>query len=67
MIRRIVKVVRSGATASSAVGTASTQRLIRIPDRRPICRLKNATESPATAIPIVLAFTAKLIAAGLTL
>ena len=39
-IRRIVKVVRSGATASSAVGTASTQRLIRMPSRGRCCRLK---------------------------
>jgi hypothetical protein len=62
-----MKVVRSGATARRAVGIESTQRLTKIPDRRSIRLLKNATDNPAIAIPIVLALTAKLIAAGLTL
>ena len=64
--RRMVNVVRSGATASSAVGTDSAARLTRIPSRRSIRRLNKATSSPATAMPIVLALTAKPIAAGVT-
>ena len=65
-MRRIVNVVRSGATASRAVGMASRQRLMRIPRRRSIRRLKKATVNPATAIPMVLALTAKPMAAGVT-
>jgi hypothetical protein len=65
--RRIVNVVRSGATASSAVGTASTQRLIRMPSLRSMLRLKKPTARLATAMPMVLALTAKPIAAGDTL
>ena len=39
VMRRAVKVVRSGATASSAVGIESTARLTRIPRRRLMCWL----------------------------
>ena len=38
-----------------------------MPSRRSMCWLKKPTTSPATAIPIVLALTAKPIAAGVTL
>ena len=64
--RRAVKVVRSGAVASSVVGTESRARLTTMPVRRLIRRLKKATTSPATAMPIVLALTARPIAAGMT-
>jgi len=66
-MRNAVNVARSGATASSAVGIDSSARLARMPSRRLIRRLKNATANPAMAMPIVLAFTAKPIAAGVTL
>ena len=66
-MRSAVNVVRSGATASSAVGTASSASAATMPRRRSMCRLKNATASPAIAMPIVLALTAKPMAAGLTL
>lgn len=65
-MRRAGNAVRSGATASSAVGTASSTRLVKIPSRRSSCRLNSATPRPATAMPIVLAFTAKPMAAGVT-
>src|SRR5205807_2089307 len=58
---------RSGATASNAVGIESKVRLTRIPRRRSMRLLKNATASPATAMPMVLALTAKPMAAGVTL
>jgi hypothetical protein len=38
-----------------------------MPTRRSMRRLKYATAKPATAMPIVLAFTAKPMAAGDTL
>ena len=41
-------------------------RLTAMPVRRSIRRLKKATTSPATAMPIVLALTARPIAAGMT-
>ena len=66
-MRSTVKVVRSGATASSAVGIESSARLTRMPSRRSMRWLNNATTSPATAMPIVLALTAKPMAAGVTL
>ena len=65
-MRSSVKVPRSGATASSAVGIASSARLTRMPRRRSIRRLKKATARPDTAMPMVLALTAKPMAAGLT-
>lgn len=65
-MRSIVKVARSGATASSVVGTASTTRLPRIPARRGMRRSRRATPGPATAIPMMLALTATPIAAGET-
>ena len=65
-IRSIVKTVRLGAEASRLVGIASTARLTRMPSRRSICGLKNPTTSPATAMPMVLALTAKPMAAGAT-
>ena len=65
--RRMVKTVRFGATASRVVGTARIARLSRMPRRRSMCWLKKPTTSPAIAIPIVLALTAKPIAAGVTL
>src|SRR5205823_12363305 len=65
--RSTVKVVRSGATASNAVGIESKVRLTRIARRRSMRLLKNATASPATAMPMVLALTAKPMAAGVTL
>src|SRR5213083_3310018 len=58
-MRSAAKLARSGARASSAVGSASTTRLAAIPRRRSIRRLKNATASPATAMPSVLALTAR--------
>jgi hypothetical protein len=61
-----VKTVRFGALASSVVGTASRTRLTRMPSLRSICGLKRPTTRPAIAMPMVLAFTAKPIAAGLT-
>ncbi len=65
-MRSRVNVVRSGATASSAVGIDSNVRLARIPRRRSMRLLKNATASPAMAMPMVLALTAKPMAAGVT-
>ena len=65
-MRSSVNVVRSGATASSAVGIDSSARLARMPWRRSMRPLKNATINPATAIPIVLALTANPMAAGVT-
>ena len=65
-IRSIVNTVKSGATASSAVGSDSKARLIRMPNRRSMCWLNTETINPATAIPIVVALTAKPIAAGVT-
>src|SRR6516225_4869340 len=66
-MRSAVNVVRSGATASSAVGIERRDRLIRMPSRRLMCWLNRETASPATAIPIVLELTAKPMAAGVTL
>jgi hypothetical protein len=63
----MVNTVRFGATASRAVGTARIARLSRMPRRRSRCWLKKPTTNPAIAIPIVLALTAKPIAAGVTL
>ncbi len=65
-MRSAVNTMRSGATASSAVGIESSARLRRMPRRRLMRRLKKATASPAIAMPIVLALTANPIAAGLT-
>ena len=65
-MRSSVKTVRSGALASNVVGTASTTRLTRMPSRRSICGLKKPTTRPAIAMPMVLALTAKPIAAGVT-
>jgi hypothetical protein len=65
-MRSIVNTARLGAAASSAVGIARIARLIRMPRRRSIRRLKIATQSPAIAMPSVLALTAEPIAAGLT-
>jgi hypothetical protein len=62
----MVKTARFGATASRLVGIASTRRLARMPVLRSMCGLKDPTTSPATAIPIVLALTAKPIAPGVT-
>ena len=64
--RSSVNVVRSGADASSAVGMDRIARLTKVPVRRSMCRLKNATPRLASAIPKVLAFTAKPMAAGAT-
>ena len=50
---------------ASAVGTERSARLRMMPRRRLSRRLKKATASPATAMPMVLALTAKPIAAGL--
>ena len=38
-----------------------------MPSRRSMCGLRKPTTSPATAMPMVLALTAKPIAAGVTL
>ena len=65
--RRTVNVVKSGATASSAVGIERSARLTRIPSRRSIRWLNKDTTSPATAMPIVLELTANPMAAGVTL
>ena len=64
--RRIVNVIKSGATANSAVGIESAARLMRMPRRRSIRRLNKDTIRPAPAMPIVLAFTANPMAAGVT-
>ena len=63
-IRRTVNVVRSGATASSAVGIDEQRKAHQ--DAQPAIdvRPNKATASPATAMPIVLALTAKPMAAG---
>jgi hypothetical protein len=53
-----VKTSRSGASASSEVGTASSTRLATTPYRRSILRLNSAVARPATAIPSVQALTA---------
>jgi len=66
VMRRAVKTPSPGATASSEVGIESKTRLTNMPLRRSMWRLNKATPRPATAIPIVLALTAKPIAAGLT-
>ena len=65
-IRSRVKVPSPGATASSAVGIASRARLTRMPSRRSMRRENSATSRPDTAMPMVLALTAKPMAAGLT-
>ena len=64
--RSAVKTPRFGATASSAVGSASKVRAMRMPRRRSIWRLNQAIPRPAAAMPIVVALTAKLMAAGVT-
>ena len=66
MMRSIVNTAKFGATASRLVGTASSRRLARMPILRSICGLKDPTTSPAIAMPIVLALTAKPIAPGVT-
>ncbi len=65
-MRSTVNVVKSGAIASNAVGIDNKARLIRIPSLRLMRWLNNETTSPATAMPMVLEFTAKPIAAGVT-
>src|SRR3974377_723808 len=63
-MRSAVNTVRLGADASGPVGNENRARLTRMPNRRSMRWLKNPTANPATAIPIVLALTAKPIAAG---
>jgi len=65
-MRRAVNTIRSGATVRSDVGIASRARLIQLPLRRSIRRLTRATRRPAAAMPMVLALTAKPMAARLT-
>src|SRR5262249_26138575 len=65
-MRSTGNVGKSGATASSAVGIDSKARLTRMPNRRSMCWLNTETTNPATAMPIMLALTAKPIAAGVT-
>jgi hypothetical protein len=65
-MRSSVKIVRSGALASSAVGIESSASATRMPRRRSIMRLNQAMPRLATAMPMVLALTAKPIAAGVT-
>ena len=48
------------------VGIANIARLTRIPSRRSICGLNNPTVSPAAAMPMVVALTAKPMDAGVT-
>jgi hypothetical protein len=60
-------VVKSGATASSAVGTERMDRLIKMPNRRLMCWLNRETTSPAIAMPMVLELTANPMAPGVTL
>jgi hypothetical protein len=64
MMRRPVNTAMFGIVASSSVGIDSNIRLSRMPPRRSMRRPMNAMENPAIAMPIVLAFTAKPIAAG---
>ncbi len=65
-MRSAVKLARSGAVASSVVGTERQARLIQMPRRRSMRRLTSATRMLETAMPKVQALTATLIAAGLT-
>jgi hypothetical protein len=65
-MRSAVKLARSGALARSAVGTASSSRLIQTPRTLSIRRANSATAMPATAMPNVLALTAIPIAPGVT-
>jgi hypothetical protein len=64
--RKLVKTARLGATASRLVGMASAVRLNRMPSRRSMRGLKKPTTRLAVAMPKVLAFTPKPIAAGVT-
>ena len=64
--RRPVKTARLGAVANRLVGIASRVRLSRMPVRLSMCGLRKPTTRPATAMPNVLALTARLIAAGVT-
>src|SRR5262245_13444597 len=66
IMRKTVKVARSGARASRDVGIASNIRLTQIPRLRLRCRLMRATPRHETAMPMVLAFTAKPMAEGAT-
>jgi hypothetical protein len=52
--------------ASNNVGMDKTARLTRMPRRWSIERPNNPTASPPTAMPMVLALTAKPMAAGVT-
>lgn len=65
-MRSAVKVARSSVKASSAVGIASSVRLIQIPLLRSIRSARSAQPMLAAAIPIAEALTAKPIAAGPT-
>jgi hypothetical protein len=62
-----VKTGKFEAVASSAVGIDSSAKLRRIPILRSILSLAAPTRSAPMAMPIVLALTAKPMAAGVTL
>ena len=53
-----------GMVDSSSVGIESSSSDSRMPMRRSIRRPMTAIARPAAAMPIVLAFTAKLMTAG---
>jgi hypothetical protein len=65
-MRNRVKTGRLGMVASNAVGTVRSTRLSRMPRRRSRRRPNKATARPPAAMPMVVALTAKPIAAGLT-
>ena len=58
--------MRSGAIASRVVGIASNDEADENTEPPVDLRLKKPTARPATAMPMVLALTAKPIAAGVT-
>ena len=65
-MRKAVNTINPGIRLRSAVGIDKIPSASKIPVRRLIRAENNATPSPPAAIPIVVAFTAKLIDAGLT-
>ena len=66
-MRSAEKVARSGAWASSSVGTASSASAIDTPRRRSMRAPSSAITNAPAAMPKVLALTARPIAAAPTL
>ena len=65
-IRSAVKTGSDGMAASRAVGIDRIARLARMPRLLSIRRPNSATPKPPAAMPMVLALTAKAMAAGVT-